>query len=513
MGIAMDAANALEAAIDAKIAKAAPKRTRATGTVARTDADGTSYVKLDGSDWETPVARTAAALKQGQHVGGTVSNGELVIDGNFSAPATDDSKALEAWEVADGAKTKAVKAGRVAADAMKVADEAGKVAEATEQHFWADTNGVHVTEAEGDATTEHNILMNSLGILLRKALNNLVSITASAISFFDGSGNTAQHVTASFGGSGANLYANGSLRQKIDTDGSHYYASDGTTEILEITTTEIPGYAPMAEVHFPGYNAIYADENGITMSASVYPGSTGATVGVGVVGESGVSTEAGLTSSSDGTTTVYAGDTVIDISASDNTVRTTGSAIVENTNSYFNRDGANPSSALYGKDYRITDKDGERVAFMRANRLADGTMQMQLNVCNENTSGTEVTNYLILGINRSGTRTVQFAESAPWRTALGLGALFKTASASKAWSSNIAAGGTQNVTVTFTVPSGYTIAAIRRVSSGNANVDIAGFYISGSTVVVALHNATNSARSSNNGVTVDALLAKSIFVG
>lgn len=188
-----------------------------------------------------------------------------------------------------------------------------------------------------------------------------------------------------------------------------------------------------------------------------------------------------------------------------------GSLYSKNTNTGFDRDGANPSAALYGEGFTIQDKDGERVTFIRANRLTDGTMQAQLAVANENTSGTEVTNYLVLGINRSGTRYVSFAESAPWRTALGLDDMFQTASASHAWSSNIAAGGTQNVTVTFTVPSGYTIAAIRRVSSGNGYVDIAGYYISGSTVVVALHNPTSSARSSSNGVTVDVLLAKSIL--
>ena len=53
-------------------------------------------------------------------------------------------------------------------DAAQVAAEAQAVAEATGQHFFTDTDGVHVTEAEGDATTGHNILINALGILLSK---------------------------------------------------------------------------------------------------------------------------------------------------------------------------------------------------------------------------------------------------------------------------------------------------------------------------------------------------------
>ena len=84
-------------------------------------------------------------------------------------------------------------------DAAQVAAEAQAVAEATGQHFFTDTDGVHVTEAEGDATTGHNILINALGILLRHAANYLTSITASAIAFYDGAGTAASNIVAQFG--------------------------------------------------------------------------------------------------------------------------------------------------------------------------------------------------------------------------------------------------------------------------------------------------------------------------
>lgn len=106
--------------------------------------------------------------------------------------------------------------------ASQAAEEAKAVAEATGQHFWEDANGAHVTEitqdewkAEeakpnpfadvSDAKPYHNLLMNSLGILLRTALKNLVSITRSAIAFFDGQGNDAANVVASFGKDGAQI--------------------------------------------------------------------------------------------------------------------------------------------------------------------------------------------------------------------------------------------------------------------------------------------------------------------
>ena len=458
MSISMDAANALERVIDGKIAKAAPKRTAAEGTVTRVDADGTAYVRLDGSDVDTPAARTAAKVKPGQRVSGTVRDGELVIDGNYSAPATDDTTA----NVAIKSAKKAAKSAKSAQDA---ADEAQKVADATNQHFWHDDNGVHVTEAEGNAETEHNILMNSLGILLRKALYNLVSITASAVAFFDGQGNTAEHITAQFGGDGTKLYADGALRHKTDVDGSHYYATDGETEVLKITNGTIGGAVTrfFALLQFPGNNKINGYDNGITVlsdnSSELFA--------------DGDDYQSFVEARADGRVSIWATDTTsmntagIDIDVTHDRVRTYGDL--------------------------VTDGDVQT-----PNLAAAGTS----------------TDYYAVGMQGpSSGGSLRYKTAAQFRSWLGLDALFKTASASQAWSSNIAAGGTQNVTVTLTVPSGYTIAAIRRVSSGNANVDIAGFYISGSTVVVALHNATSSARSSNNGVTVEALLAKSAFFG
>lgn len=114
-----------------------------------------------------------------------------------------------------------------------VVTEAELLARATNQHFWSRSTdpdsdgagtGAFVTDEEqddfleaaaggftdlGDGTNNtkpwHNLLMNSLGILLRTGFNNLVSITRSAISFFDGSGNQAGNIVASFGSGGAQI--------------------------------------------------------------------------------------------------------------------------------------------------------------------------------------------------------------------------------------------------------------------------------------------------------------------
>ena len=460
MSISMDAANALERVIDGKIAKAAPKRTSAEGVVTRVDADGTAYVRLDGSDVDTPAARTAAKVKPGQHVSGTVRDGELVIDGNYSAPATDDT-------TANAAIKSARKAAKSAKSAQDAADEAQKVADATNQHFWHDGNGVHVTEAEGNAETEHNILMNSLGILLRKALYNLVSITASAVAFFDGQGNTAEHITAQFGGDGAKIYANGALRQKTDADGSHYYTvvNGEPVEVLLIRALQFTS-GLISELKFAGDHLIRAGSDRINLIGK----GTDALMSTVSLDESGPTYETRVAIDSLGRIDIRANE-----KSSSGQVFPAGFHIEADgldINVYGNLDFTSMANAGTNTDFYATGIQ----AFANGGRL-------------------------------------RYKGLADMRSWLGLDALFKTASASQAWSSNIAAGGTQNVTVTLTVPSGYTIAAIRRVSSGNANVDIAGFYISGSTVVVALHNATSSARSSNNGVTVEALLTKSAFFG
>lgn len=124
--------------------------------------------------------------------------------------------------------------------ASQAAAEAKAVAEATGQHFWEDANGAHVTEitkedwqAEeakqnpfadvSDNKPYHNLLMNSLGILLRTALKNLVSITRSAIAFFDGDGNGSANVVASFGKDGAQIGYAASTHSRINSDSFGIY--------------------------------------------------------------------------------------------------------------------------------------------------------------------------------------------------------------------------------------------------------------------------------------------------
>ena len=121
-----------------------------------------------------------------------------------------------------------------------------EIAAAHNQHFWLDTNGAHVTsdvrsswEDEYAETNHgtlanpsaqnpwHNILLNSLGILLRRGLINLVGIAKDNISFYDGTSNTADHITATFGTGGAQIGKNTENHMVLSSTGIACYDSNG----------------------------------------------------------------------------------------------------------------------------------------------------------------------------------------------------------------------------------------------------------------------------------------------
>ena len=250
MTISLDAANALESAIDGKIRQAATPRRRASGTVSRVDKDGTVYAVLE-SGIETVVEGLTASVSPGDTVSVTVEDGHAEVLGNY----TDPSAGVAYVRKVEGIATEAGETANAAVDsaeaARQVADEANKVAQATNQHFFADTNGAHITDvtqdewaeavddnfSDYDPTTKpyHNQLLNSLGILLRTALNNLVSITRSAIAFYDGAGNAASNIVARFGSTGAQI---GKSSDCVTIDNDSFTITNNGTETLSVSGVE-----------------------------------------------------------------------------------------------------------------------------------------------------------------------------------------------------------------------------------------------------------------------------------
>lgn len=92
--------------------------------------------------------------------------------------------------------------------ARQMAQEALDVATATGQYFFTDVNGTHMTDEPDNPTAPHNTLVNALGILLRAAENNMLTLTASGITLYDGQGNADANVVATFTGSGVELGRN-----------------------------------------------------------------------------------------------------------------------------------------------------------------------------------------------------------------------------------------------------------------------------------------------------------------
>lgn len=101
-----------------------------------------------------------------------------------------------------------------------VVQEVQDVLDATNQHFWYDDRGVRITDISqqewlDEVTSEHafddlsddkiysNLLLNSVGMIFRSALNYLVTITRSAITFYDGNGDSQENILSSFGSNGA----------------------------------------------------------------------------------------------------------------------------------------------------------------------------------------------------------------------------------------------------------------------------------------------------------------------
>ena len=161
--------------------------------------DGVATVVLDadaeGATAEVEVP-TSNAIEDGDEVLVTIVNGSPV---ECVSAGSGDRMAAAVQDAHD-----------LAASVESIAQQAIDVANATGQHFWPDTDGVHVTEVTQDEWSDStspnyhigaNVLLNALGQLFRDGLNNLLAIvtgTSPAIAIYDGNGNDADNILAEF---------------------------------------------------------------------------------------------------------------------------------------------------------------------------------------------------------------------------------------------------------------------------------------------------------------------------
>lgn len=177
------------------------------------------------------------AVSEGQFVEIAVVNGMPTVIG---ASGSGDVTMTLAGDAADAA-----------AAAEEAAAAAQEIAEATGQHVWEGTDGLHVTLLERETfevtPAEANILMNAYGILLRSGLINYTQMSQSGFSVYDGQGNAADNVVGAFTGDGVTLGREAESHaevgpyslQLVDEDGTAYFRAvdlrggDGYVEITE----------------------------------------------------------------------------------------------------------------------------------------------------------------------------------------------------------------------------------------------------------------------------------------
>lgn len=218
---------------------------REQATFLRVDQDGTQWVRLPGSNDETPVnGRSLASAKPGDMVEWSVEDGRLSIVGNSTSPSVGmrgvDEAVATVTQLAEGAYSQAE-----AADAS--ASAAQRIAEATAQHVWTDTQGLHVTYATKEQfqqePTGPNQLSNAYGIVLRDAETWMSAFTTDGMTVYDGQGNDDGNAVAEFSGDGARVGYKHSSNVSISSDGmvfNNYAGLDVGAVLSNGGTTQEP---------------------------------------------------------------------------------------------------------------------------------------------------------------------------------------------------------------------------------------------------------------------------------
>lgn len=148
---------------------------------------------------------------------GSVSSASLEAETVHSVTATSEDDCClpdgtPAHNVSDPTTAVSVTVSQDAAGVAGIAQQALDVAEATGQHFWHNDAGAHVTELTREQweaqQTGPNSLWNSLGMLFRDGLNNLLAIVTGqnpGLQIYDGQGNADENIVANFGADSINI--------------------------------------------------------------------------------------------------------------------------------------------------------------------------------------------------------------------------------------------------------------------------------------------------------------------
>jgi hypothetical protein len=281
----------------------------------------TAWVKLEGSDRETPIQMTIAC-DVGDTVQARIGGGSAWLTGNLTAPPTDDKKANEAitmvTNVVQEVQEQVEEALEEATDVEDVTmqyclsdssstfvqygdwsdtppeyvsgkyywvrsvlvDDDGnetygepRYSQETQltvetdiafnsnnNHFWHDSSGAYVTTANKNYSSGYATRITSSGILQSYGGNLLSSWTNSGISFYQG--DAYNTMTASFGSGGADLYAGGNLGASVGSSGMTVYSSGNDVAFIGTGTGALKGYARIGKL---GTNEVHTQLSNTTL--------------------------------------------------------------------------------------------------------------------------------------------------------------------------------------------------------------------------------------------------------
>lgn len=186
----------MQRAVNTQANKAMPTAYDTSAIVRRIEGN-TAWVHFDGGVDETPVELTIAA-SVGDTVQVRVSGGSAWIQGNKTAPPTDDTIAKEANKQAVKAKKAAIEAYDMAVKALE------NVGGNSDQYFWHTETGIdtgsHITQIPKEQFLANpsagggNTLIRSNGVAMRDGLTELAKFMASGIQI--GEDNSARVILA-----------------------------------------------------------------------------------------------------------------------------------------------------------------------------------------------------------------------------------------------------------------------------------------------------------------------------
>ena len=87
-------------------------------------------------------------------------------------------------------------------------------------------------------------------------------------------------------------------------------------------------------------------------------------------------------------------------------------------NNNIDRDGSNPSNTVWTTGMGMLDKDGEWITFLQGGQTADGTSIGRIRTMAENSSGTELQNYIAIKVDKNGAKSYEVGDPSAFRTAI-----------------------------------------------------------------------------------------------